>query len=155
MKRYVFIGLCLLLFSGCSTSNFVSKPENAQINIGKTNISGTAPLNGRIPRTTFGKYPVKVQKDGVAPLYGILPLHVSPAAIGLDVLIFAPATFWNVQRPFSFYEFDLEKRVIRYRDTEEEAWNEYLIREAEEARAKQFFWEELRNNPISPVSSQE
>ncbi len=139
MKTIFSAIICLILFCGCASSTFTSKPENARIKIGKTDISGEGAVTGRIPRTTFGKYPVKVEKAGYQPFYAMLPLNVSGGVIALDVLLFAPATFFNVQGPFYYYEFDLDKELIRYKDEETEDWKEYRIPFAEKDRARRHF----------------
>jgi hypothetical protein len=40
---------------------------------------------------------------------------------------------------FPFYEIDVEKGLIRYRKTEQEAWNEYRPKAEEAARAHDYF----------------
>lgn len=131
---------CLFLFIGCSTnSKLTTIPEEASIKIGRTNISGIAPLSGDISRTTFGKYPVMVEKEGYETLYAILPMNVGGGVIAADVLLFAPAVFWNAQGAFSFYEFDLEKGIIRYKEKDPEEWKEYEIPAADQDKAKRFF----------------
>jgi hypothetical protein len=141
MKKIVIAVLCLVVLYGCASSRFTSNPEGARIHIGKTDISGQAPVEGRVPRTTFGKYPVKISKEGSETLYGILPLHVSPGVIGLDALFLAPLAFANVQGPFPYYEFDLQRNVIKYKDSAEDNWLEYKIPDAERERAKKFYGE--------------
>jgi len=140
MKKILVLVVCMLFCLGCSgMANFTSKPESVQIEIAKTSISGTAPTTGKVPRTTFGNYPVKVQKEGYEPLYGILPLHGSAGVIILDIILFWPVVFGNAQGPFDYYEFDLEKGLIRYKKNEKDDWQEYTITNEEKAKAKQFF----------------
>jgi hypothetical protein len=40
---------------------------------------------------------------------------------------------------FPFYEFDLEKRVIRYKKSPDDNWKEYVMKEEEQTKAKSFF----------------
>ena len=141
MKNIVIAVLCLAVFYGCVSSRFTSKPEGAQIHIAKTDISGREPVEGRVPRTTFGKYPVKISKEGSETFYGILPLNVSAGVIILDALFFAPAAFFNVQGPFPYYEFDLERNVIKYKSSSEDNWLEYNVPGPERERAKRFYGE--------------
>lgn len=111
-----FLLFVALVLAGCSTHIMLSSvPEKAHLVVAKSDISGTMPISASIRRTTFGKYPFKVEKEGYEPMYGILPLNVSGAAITMDALFFAPAAFWTAQRAFPFYQFDLEKQVIKYR----------------------------------------
>ena len=93
MKNIIITALCLIVFYGCASSKFTSYPEGAKVHIAKTDISGAAPVEGYVPRTTFGKYFVKISKEGTETMYGILPLHVSPGVIILDALFLAPPGF--------------------------------------------------------------
>jgi hypothetical protein len=141
MKKIAIAVLCLVVLYGCGFSRFTSNPEGARIHIAKTDISGLAPVEGRIPRTTFGKYPVKISKEGSETFYGILPMNVSSGVILLDALFFAPAAFFNVQGSFSYYEFDLERNVIKYKNNSEDNWLEYKVPGPERDRAKRFYGE--------------
>ena len=139
-RKMMSLVLIVLLLQACShTANFSSVPAEAEIKIGKTQISGVAPQTGSISNTTFGRYPVKVQKDGYKPIYGNLPLKVSPGIIILDALLFAPAAFFNVQRALSFYEFDLDQGVIKYKKTNDDKWETYVIPEDQKNAAKVYF----------------
>jgi hypothetical protein len=142
MKKFCLGLMVISIFfvQGCSTySQFTSVPDQAKIKIGKTKILGTAPVAGQISRTTFGQYPLKIQKEGYDVLYGVLPLHVSGGMIALDALLFAPAAFFNVQGSFALYKFDLEKQLIYYKNKEAEDWKEYMISDLDKNRAKAFF----------------
>ena len=57
----------------------------------------------------------------------------------MDILFFAPAAFFNLREVFPFYEFDIEKRVVKYRFKETDEWNVYTPLEAEANRAREFF----------------
>lgn len=141
-KQYllVFPLFVALVLTACSTHIMLSSvPEQAHLVVAKSDISGTMPISASIHRTTFGKYPFKAEKEGYEPMYGVLPLNVSGTAITMDVLFFAPAAFWTAQRAFPFYQFDLEKQVIRYKKSDGDDWKEYPITEQERAKAKSFF----------------
>ena len=97
MKKLILAVSCLIVLSGCASSNFSSVPPGAQVHVGKTDVSGETSFEGRVPRTTFGQYPIKIKKEGHETFYGILPLNVSGGVILLDALLFAPAAFFNVQ----------------------------------------------------------
>ena len=143
----------LILVAGCSTEIVLSsKPDNAKLTVAKSLINGKTPITSSIRRTTFGKYPFRIEKDGYESLYGVLPLNVNGAVIALDVLFFAPATFWNTQRAFPFYEFDLEEQVIRYKNNSEDGWKEYQITEQEKAQAKSFFVAPPQSRVITPIA---
>jgi hypothetical protein len=159
VRIYALLSLsCLvLLCTACSTKvMLLSKPEKANLTVAKSNISGTTPIAASIGRTTFGRYPFKIEKEGYESMYGSLPLNVSGTAITMDILFFAPAAFWNAQRAFPFYEFDLEKRVIRYKKSPDDTWKEYVIKEEEQTKAKSFFGTSSQgpNSTTAPKVSQ-
>jgi hypothetical protein len=136
--------VCLLAFlfilQACGHySTFTSVPTGAKVRIGKAYVSGTTPLTGKVGSTTFGRYPVKVQKDGYETLYGNLPLKVRGGRIVLDALLFAPAAFFNTQTSLPFYEFDLEQGVIKYKVKKNHEWLIYQIPEDQKEAARQFF----------------
>ncbi len=132
--------LITLLFQACAhTANFTSVPTGAKIKIGKTHISGVTPQTGSISNTTFGRYPVKVQKDGYKPIYGNLPLKVSSGTIILDAIFFAPGAFFNVQKAVPFYEFDLDKGIIRYKKAKEDQWETFVIPDDQKDAVKAYF----------------
>jgi len=145
MNKNHFSALLLLaafVLAGCATSVTLSSvPDEAHLVVAKSSISGTLPISTSIGRTTFGKYPFKVEKEGCEPMYGMLPLNVSGTAITMDVLFFAPAAFWTAQRAFPFYQFDLEKQIIRYKKGERDEWKEYPVTEQERSKAMTFFGE--------------
>jgi hypothetical protein len=136
----LFLACLAFLCTACSTKAvLLSKPEKANLTVGKSDISGTTPITSSIGRTTFGSYPFKVEKEGYEPMYGRLPLNVSGVAITMDILFFTPALFFNAQRAFPFYEFDLEKRVVNYKRRRGDAWKEYVVKEEEQVGAMSFF----------------
>lgn len=132
--------LCAIFATGCHTiSKLSSVSEPVKVQILKTTINGEIPQTGAIPWTTFGKYPVKVEKDGSEPLYAQLPLRVSGGAIALDAIFFAPAMFFNMQHPFPFYEFDVENKVIKFKRKENQEWITYHVPEDQQLRIKTQF----------------
>lgn len=139
MKRLGFLLLLLLLSACTTTSHFSAVQDGVEIAIGKTAVSGSLPLDATLNRTTFGRYPVKAVKQGYQPIYGNLPLKVSGGIIFLDALLFAPAVFFNVQGSIPFYEIDMEKGTIRYRQDENGPWINYPIAADQQRAAKTFF----------------
>ena len=99
----------------------------------------------RIPRddkfsdTSFGNYEFRAQSNGAEPFYGVLPLRFSGARLALDILFFAPATFFNLRSAYPFYEFDVEKQVVRYKRKASDEWRTYTPTTAEAARAEKMF----------------
>jgi uncharacterized protein YceK len=136
MRKFLWLILFVLVLQGCTTtSSFTSIQEGVKITVGKTKISGEMPVAGEISRTTFGSYPVKVQKNGCELMYFSLPLKVSPGIIVIDALFFAPAIFFNVKGSLPFYEVDLDSRDLKYKVNNEENWITYLIPEEQKVSA--------------------
>jgi hypothetical protein len=81
----------------------------------------------------------KATDAGAEPLYGILPLRFKGKHLAADIILFAPAAFFNLREVFPFYEVDVSQGVIRYKNTQNEGWTEYKPKPEETARAKSFF----------------
>lgn len=140
MWRYVLVVALAIVIQGCSAkSHFSAVQEDVKLTVGKTAINGVLPIEAEIPRTTFGRYPVKITKEGYAPIYGFLPLKVSGGMIAVDALLFAPAAFFNVQKSLPFYEIDMDSGVIKYKEEATDEWTVYPMTEAQKAQARSFF----------------
>jgi hypothetical protein len=109
----------------------------------------TVELAGRpgaeLPRTektyarSFGNIEFRAQGAGFEPFYGYLPLKFNGGYLALDILFFAPATFYNLRQVYPQYQFDLEKRVVLYRYEDNEEWSTYVPLEVDAADAKKVF----------------
>jgi hypothetical protein len=109
----------------------------------------TVELAGRpqteLPRTektyarSFGNIEFRAQEPGVEPFYGYLPLKFNGGYLALDILFFAPATFYNLRQVYPQYQFDLEKRVVLYRYEDDEEWSTYVPLAVDAADAKKVF----------------
>jgi hypothetical protein len=97
------------------------------------------PAHENMRGTSFGNYEFKASEDGFDPFYGILPLSFKGGHLAADILLFAPGAFFNLRAVFPFYEIDVEKGLIRYRTSENEAWNEYRPEADEIARARSYY----------------
>ena len=140
IKKIFPLFLFILIFQSCSTmSSFTSIPPGAKVEIGKAQVIGTTPFSGKISNTTFGTYPVKVQKDGYETIYSNLPLKVRGRNIALSAIFFAPAAFFSVQNALPFYEFDLEKSVIRYKIKRNSEWLIYETPDNQKDAVRSFF----------------
>jgi len=89
--------------------------------------------------TSFGNYEFKAVETGFDPFYGILPLKFKGGHLAADIILFAPAAFFNLREAFAFYEIDVKNSVIRYKSKKEDAWVEYRPKAEEAARAKTFY----------------
>jgi|SRR5438445_88283 len=97
------------------------------------------PVTQSIKGTSFGNYEFKAVETGVDPFYGILPLKFKGGHLAADIILFAPAAFFNLREAFAFYEIDVKNNVIRYKSKKEDAWVEYRPKAEEAARAKTFY----------------
>ena len=127
------------LAAGCTaTTHFSSTQPEAAIAV-KESTSTALPRSDEFSTTSFGNYEFKAEAEGFSPFYGILPLKFNGGYLALDILFFAPAAFFNLREPFPFYEFDLEERVIRYKQKDPDAWIQYRPSPVEALRAQEYF----------------
>ena len=126
------------LLSACSSMTTInSTHQGTQLLVKDRHL--TLPAHESLRGTSFGNYEFKATENGSEPFYGILPLSFKGGHLAADILLFAPGAFFNLRAAFPFYEIDVEKGVIRYRKTEQEAWNEYHPKAEEVARARAYF----------------
>lgn len=139
--RIILVVVTTFALQSCASvhSDFSALQEDVYITVGKAKISGTTPLSGDIGRTTFGKYPLKITKEGYEPIYCYLPLKPSMGAIIVDALFFAPAAFFNVQGSLPYYQVDLANHTLSYRRDVDDKWINYSISKVEEAGSRAFF----------------
>lgn len=105
----------------------------------KTSAKNEAPRSESYATTSFGNYEFQVSADGKDPFYGVLPLKFNGGYLALDILFFAPATFFNLREVFPYYEFDQARGMIKYKLKEADSWTEYQPTQEETDRAKRFF----------------
>lgn len=131
----------LILFglSGCATDTYLSSAQEGGALQVKTSKTSVAPRSDTFKTTTFGNYEFKATAPGMEPFTGILPLKFNGGYLALDILFFAPATFFNLREPYSYYEFDVAKRQVRYKKREHDEWAVYVPKEAEVTRGLRFF----------------
>ncbi len=128
-----------LLLAGCTTTtSFNAAHPGTKVAV-KGTTEQTTPRRGTMSATSFGNYEFKAEKDGSEPMYGLLPLKFNGGYLAADILFFAPATFFNLREPYPYYEFDVEKNVIRYRKKQSDAWVDYEPTPSEADRAKHYF----------------
>jgi hypothetical protein len=89
--------------------------------------------------TSFGNYEFRAQAAGADPFYGVLPLKFNGGYLALDILFFAPAMFFNLREVYPQYEFDVEKKVVKFRQKDTDEWSVYTPLAKESDRARQFF----------------
>ncbi|KQV94064.1 hypothetical protein [Rhizobacter sp. Root1221] len=122
--------------AGCTAMTTISSPQAGTTVAIKTGTAVTAPRSESFAATTFGQYEFRADATGREPMYGLLPLKFNGGYLALDILFFAPATFFNLREVYPHYEFDLDQRVVKYRMTADEAWTTYTPSPDEASRAR-------------------
>ena len=142
--RWVAMIVSVMLAACSSMTNIHALPEGAIVDI-KEGKQSTTPRTEEFGDTSFGNYEFCAKAAQQEPFYGLLPLKFHGGYLALDILFFAPATLFNLRGVFPYYEFDVEKRELKYRAKETESWVTFRPSEAEAARAKRYF--ETRSPP--------
>jgi hypothetical protein len=133
------ISTVVILTSGCAaTTTLGSVQKDATIDVSTTKQS-TIPRTETISATSFGNYEFRAKAGTAEPFYGILPLKFNGGYLALDILFFTPLLFFNLREVYPYYEFDIEKMVVKYKYKEADEWNTYTPLQVEIARAKEFF----------------
>lgn len=131
--------LCLAAALGaCSTVSTISSPT-AGTRLLLQDRTLTLPARQNLRGTSFGNYEFEAVDAGHDPFFGILPLQFKGGHLALDIIFFAPATFFNLRSAFPFYEIDVEHGIIRYKASKESAWAEYRPNIEEIDRARSYF----------------
>lgn len=131
--------LATVLSAGCTATTSLTAVQGGTSLEMKEAAQTTLPRSETLGVTTFGNYEFKAESAGFDPLYGVLPLRLNGSYMALDILFFCPALFFNLREAFPHYQFDLDKRVVRYRKKESDPWVEHQPTSAESARAQSFF----------------
>jgi len=124
--------------SACSSMTTISS-QKAGTTFMLKDKTVSLPVSQSMKGTSFGNYSFKAIDAGSEPLYGILPLRFKGGHLAADIILFAPAAFFNLREVFPFYEIDVSQGVIRYKNTPTEGWTEYRPKPEEAARARSFF----------------
>jgi hypothetical protein len=134
---------CVALFAcalaGCAATTTLDAAQGGTTIAIKKSSHSFAPRTERFATTSFGNYEFLAESPGFEPFTGILPLKFNGGYLALDILFFAPATFFNLREVYALYEIDLERRVVRYRNKESDPWQIYVPSEAEMQRGRARF----------------
>ncbi len=136
-RQIVLVGF-LALISACSSMTTISSPRTGTT-LALKDRTVNLPLTEKMKGTSFGNYQFKAAEDGADPFYGILPLRFKGGHLAVDIILFAPAAFFNLREVFPYYEIDVSQRVIRYKSTPTEGWTEYKPKPEESEHARTFF----------------
>jgi len=141
INRAIGSVICLsLLISGCTTTtSMTSHQSDAKVDI-KDGAQGNLPRTETFTSKTFGNYMFRAQAGDAEPMYGYLPLRFNGGYLAMDILLFMPAIFFNLRSVYHEYEFDLDKHVVKFRQTDKDEWQIYSPTDATAAaQAKQYF----------------
>lgn len=136
--RQIILSMFLAFISACSSMTTISSPHAGTM-LALKDRAVSLPLTEKMKGTSFGNYEFKAVDDGSEPFYGILPLRFKGGHLAVDIILFAPAAFFNLRDVFPYYEIDVSQRVIRYKSTPTEGWTEYKPKTEEVAHARNFF----------------
>lgn len=138
MRTIVVLAAAVLL-SGCSAlTKLDATDKEVKLSIQEKSL-GAMPVRVDLKTTTFGNYEFKAVRADGKSMYGILPLKFNGGHLALNILFFAPASFFNLREVYGLYEFDIDRNAIRFRNNEAEAWMEMKPTPAEIERARKFF----------------
>jgi hypothetical protein len=131
--------LALIVLSGCTAMTTLNATQpDVSISIQEKSL-GKAPASADLKTTTFGNYEFKAVRDNGAALYGILPLKFNGGYLAANILLFAPASFFNLREVYPQYEFDVDQGIVKYRHTSNQSWIETRPTPEEAARARKFY----------------
>jgi hypothetical protein len=136
--RMLLLALIVML-TGCVASTTMSTTQSSATIAVKKSQSTEIPRKESFTTTSFGNFEFRAETPGTEPFTGILPLKFNGGYLALDILFFAPAMFFNLREVYPYYEFDLEKRIVKYRKKETEDWQVYVPTPAEAERSGKFF----------------
>ena len=136
--RQITLVVIVAIVSACSSMTTISSPRVGTTLSLKEN-AVNLPITQKMKGTSFGNYQFKAVDDGSEPFYGILPLRFKGGHLAADIILFAPAAFFNLREVFPYYEIDVSQGVIRYKNTSTEGWTEYKPKAEESAHARAFF----------------
>src|SRR4051794_9933408 len=135
--RSGLVAVAAALLAACSSMSTISAhdPGTRLLVKGRT---VELPVTQSMKGTSFGNYEIKAT-SGDDTLYGILPLRFKGGHLAADIILFAPAAFFNLREAFAYYEIDVKSGVIRYKQKEADPWIEYRPKAEEAAHAKSFY----------------
>ena len=135
----LFASIAIAALAGCMAVTTISSSQpGVAITIQDMSYK-TTPITDKFSQTTFDNYEFETTKPGREPFYGILPLRFNTGFLIFDIFVFAPLTFFNLRQVYPYYQFDIEKRVLLFKDKEVDEWREFRPTQAEAARAREYF----------------
>lgn len=139
--RGLSIFTLLWVLSACMASTTFQAPTaDVALTINRdASLDLSKPVSTSYKTTSFGQYRFKVEREGSETFYGLVPLKFNGGYLATDILLFAPAMFFNLREFYPIYEFDIDKGVIKYRIKSSDSWTVYKPSSAETNGAKRYF----------------
>lgn len=134
----ISIALVAVLLAACSTLSTISSTHKGTI-VSIQEKTLDLPAKQNLKGTSFGNYEFKAVDADAETFYGILPLKFKGGHLAADIILFAPAAFFNLREVFPLYEIDVQNGVIRYKEKATDVWIEYKPKPEESARAQNYF----------------
>lgn len=126
------------LIGACSTLSTISSTQSGTVvSIRDKNLD--LPVTQSLKGTSFGNYEFKAVDADAPPFFGILPLKFKGGHLAVDIILFAPAAFFNLREVFPFYEIDVKDGIIRYKSAKADVWIDYKPKPEESARSQSYF----------------
>jgi hypothetical protein len=137
MKQFSMLAIAACL-SACASTTTIRSTGGPQILVNdRSVISGQS---SEFSDTSFGQYKFKTtDASGKQTFVGLLPLKFHGGYLALDILLFAPATLFNLRGVYPEYELDPAAGIVRFRKKPTDAWLSYQPTPAEKQHAEQYF----------------
>ena len=140
MKKIPALMACMLALSGCaatSTTTLSGSAPRGEVAIydSKQLTRLSLPHTQAYPITPVGRYEFKASGEGKPPLYGLLPTKYNGGNIAVGILLFPPALLL-LHEVYPYYDFDLDRGVVRYRARDTDDWVSYAPTEQEAQSAR-------------------
>ncbi|MGA9335020.1 MAG: hypothetical protein WBV39_12140, partial [Rudaea sp.] len=104
--RHVMLAAIAMLIGACSTVSTISSTQpGTTLAIKGRNLS--LPARENLKGTSFGNYEFKAVDAEDPPLFGILPMKFKGGHLAADIILFAPAAFFNLRQAFPYYQIDV------------------------------------------------
>jgi len=142
MKQFLLRSLAstfVAALAGCMAVTTISSSQPGVAISIQDETYKTTPITDTFAQTTLDNYEFMATKPGREPFYGILPLRFNTGLLIFDIFVFAPLTLFNLRQVYPYYQFDIEKRTLLFKDKEADDWREFRPTQAEAARAREYF----------------
>ena len=138
LSEIALLATAVLGLGACSTLSTISSAQPGTV-VQLQEKTLDLPAQQNLKGTSFGNYEFKAVDGDAPPFFGILPLRFKGGHLAADIILFAPAAFFNLREAFPFYQIDVKDGVIRYKNKATDVWVDYRPKPEEAARAQNYF----------------